>query len=93
MTLTRQSSGEARRGKRGPKSKLYTLDGVSLSLQDWSIRAGIPLATLQNRALKGLTTPEILSVTKLPPRSSRKNVRKQLVAVSIESVLRSWGRP
>ncbi|MEO9788587.1 MAG: hypothetical protein ABJF67_13390 [Aurantimonas coralicida] len=60
---------------RGPRGKLYTFDGETLSLTEWSARTGIEKSTLATRLHKGWTIEEALTTPLLKLSAQKKRDR------------------
>lgn len=71
---------------KGPPPKLHTFQGRTLSLRGWAKVSGVSFWNLKNRLRYGYTLEQAFT---LPLHRRRK--RKQLVVVSAQQVLRSWG--
>jgi hypothetical protein len=77
-------------------AKRYTHAGLTLRLSEWAERSGIERSTLHRRLHKyKQSMARALSDPVKPGRKAgfSPKPRPRLVVVSIERVLRSWGRP
>lgn len=96
MSTSRGEASAPRRNRH--TAKRYTHDGLTLRLSEWAARTGVPRSTLYMRLEKyGQSMQQALTDPVRPGRKhgfrpTRKPRAQKLVVVSIESVLRSWGR-
>jgi hypothetical protein len=80
-------------------AKRYTHQGLTLRLSEWAARSGVPRDTLWRR-LEQYKQPMARALTD-PVRPGRKNgfrpktraqTPSRLTVISVEAILRSWGR-